>query len=119
MELLLFFRCHFVHFFIHGFGRLKLLLNPVKSRGQADGQRQIGIGSRIWRAQLDLCLAASRRRYSDQRAFNPCGPGLLNRRLISGDQPLIGINQRVGDSAHPLDVGQQTADKIICFIRKL
>lgn len=49
----------------------------------------------------------------ESMGYDFCGPSDINRSLISRHQPLIGIDQRIGDGGHALDMCHDTRDKLI------
>ena len=55
---------------------------------------------------------AARGRHAHERTAVPLRPGDVGRRLVAGHEPLVRIDQRIGDRAEALRVTQKSADVV-------
>ena len=89
--------------------------DAVQPRAQTGRKGKVRIRRRVRASQLDPRLLSPGRRHPDQRASARPAPGDIGGRFIAGHQPLIGIDQRIGDRAQRPDMLHQTPDKIVGF----
>ena len=96
------FGVHLEDVLLHRLGQGVLALDALQTRRQHDGEGQVGVAGGIGRAELDaggLLLAGLVHGHADQGRAVAAGPGDVDRRLVAGHQPLVGVHPLVGDQA--------------------
>ena len=89
------------------------LLNAVQAGGQADGESQIGVAGRIGGTELHTGGLAAGGGDTDKSGAVGGRPSQIAGSLVAGHQPLVGVDQGVGDGRHALHVGQQAGDEAV------
>jgi hypothetical protein len=93
--------------------RLKLFTDTFKARRQNKRKCQIGIRGRVRTPQFNAGGKTVRGRNTDERAPVACRPGNVDRGFVFGNQPFIGIDERIGNCGNALDVFHDTGDKVV------
>ena len=89
------------------------LLNAVQAGGQAHGEGQVGVAGRVGGAQLHTGGLAPGGGDADEGGAVGGGPGQIAGSLVAGHQPLVGVDQWVGDGGHAGHVAQQAGDEAV------
>ena len=99
-------------------GRSHALLDAVQPSRETDRQRQIGVAGRVGAAQFDARSLTAGGGNANERGAVAGRPCEIAGRLIAGHEPLVGIDQRVGDGGHGAHMVQQTGDEGVGFLRE-
>ena len=82
----------------------QVVLDAVQAGAQHHGKGQVGVAGRVRAADLGARAHAAGGRDAHQGRAVGGRPGHVHRGLVAGYQPLVGVDQRVGDRAEPLGV---------------
>src|SRR5450631_521989 len=95
-------------------GQGEAALHAVEAAAQHHGERQVGVARRVGAAQLHAHRFGPRDvGNADQRAPVGASPREEDRRFEAAHQPLVGIDQRRENQAHPLGVVQLAGDEVL------
>lgn len=92
-------------------GREHALFDAVQPGGQAHGQLQVGVAGRVGGAQLHPGGLAPGGGNADQGGAVGGRPGQVAGGLVAGHQALVGVDQRIRNRRHALDVAEQARDE--------
>ena len=93
--------------------------DAVQARRQAGGEGQIGIAGGVGTAQLHPGSLPPGRGNADQGGAVSRGPGHAAGRLIPRHQPLVGVDQGIGQGAEAPHMLQKARDELIGQRRQL
>ncbi len=82
-------------------------------------QGQVGVAGRIRATHLGPGAQAAGRRDTDEGGTVGGRPGHIDRSLVTGDQPLVGVDQRIGDRGKTPGVLHDAGDVVIGNLRQL
>ena len=102
-----------------GSGGVRPALDAVEARREHARQRQVRVRGRIGRAQLDPGRAAALGGDADRGRAVAGRPGDVDGRLVAGQEPLVGVDGRVGDRGDRRDVLEDAGDVGAALRREL
>ena len=104
-------RCHPVAAHIHRGRRSHPATDAVQPRRKAAGQREVRVGGRVRRTQLQARPPAAVRRDTHQRAAAAVRPCDVRGRLVAGNQAFVGVHRLVAHGREGLRVAQNSREK--------
>ncbi len=105
-------KAHLPDVLVHRLAIVGLGLDPVESRRQHHGEREIRIRRRVRHPQLDPRAQSATIRDADQRRPVAHRPRDVHRRFVPGHETLVRVDERIRDRAHAARVPQQPADVV-------
>jgi len=108
-----------VQVLLHRLGQFVPVLDPLQPRLEERGEGQIGIAGWIRAAKLHAggsLLAGVIQRHADQGRPVAPGPGHVHRGLVSGYEPLVGVDPLGEDRADLPRVAELTGDERLADI---
>ena len=94
---------------------------PLRPGRQHHREREVRVARRVGRAELDagrVALALLRQRHAHERRAVVARPALVDRRLVAGDQPLVGVDPLVGDRDDLARVHEEAGDEVLRHLRQ-
>jgi hypothetical protein len=102
-----------------GPGSIDLVSDSVEACRELNREREVRVAGRVRHPELDAGSGASPVGNSDQRRPVALRPGDVDRRLVSGHQTLVAVDDRVGDRGDCPGMGFQPADVMAHGLRDL